>query len=361
MGTEIERRWLVRNLSGIGADAVRHIEQGYLERSSPLQSLRVRIIDNSSAVITGKTGTGMSRSEIEEPIPLAAARMLMEFCDHRITKTRHVIGPWELDVFSGVLEGVVLLEFESGNEQEVLDAVPPLWAGDPVDVTDSLTNLHLARLASDMTGPGGQTPLNLTAWDAARAVRRVVITGGPGSGKSTIMRGLKDRYPSGQFVPEVATLLMSEVGIRPGADPLSNRRFQQAVWRTQKIFERTSVEFAAMSGKDLVVMDRGTMDNAAYLPNGTTDLEKLFNTTARAEYSNYDLVLNLAVPPREVYEVIKCNNPARGEDFEGAVRLGNLISLAWECHPRYRAIGNHDGWEGKVAAVTRELDQLTAK
>jgi len=363
MGTEIERRWLLPSFHeddpAWHPNRTRRITQGYLERSDPLQSLRVRIVDDRTAVITSKRGTGMEREEEEHDIPLGAARTLMGIADHRLEKTRYHVGPWEVDVFHGPLQGLVLAELE-GKREEVLAAAPEPWMGPGVvEVTDSLTNLHLARWATDL-GTGGRQPLRLPDFEATMRIRRVVITGGPGSGKSTVLAELRPLYPEAMFVPEVATILISQVGIRPKADdPVSLAKFQQAVYRTQRIFERTSAEFAALEGKRLVVMDRGTMDNAAYI--GVRELERLVNTTARAEYSYYDAVIALEVPPRDIYERVKANNPARSEEYADAVALGERIGHAWSGHPNFRSIGNEDGWDGKVSWVQFVLDGLLGR
>jgi len=361
MGTETERRWLLPAFSLFAAglprpSRIRRIEQGYLERSDPLQSLRVRIVDGTDAVITSKRGAGMERTEVEEPLTLRAANILMDIADHRLQKVRYNFGPWEVDIFDNPLYGLVLAEFE-GERDDVLAARPEPWMGPGVvEVTDSITNLHLARWATDL-GTGGNRPLRLPNFEAVRRVRRVVITGGPGSGKSTVLTELRPHYPDAMFVPEVATILISQVGVRPKpGDPVSLAKFQQAVYRTQRIFERTSVEFAALEGKRLVVMDRGTMDNAAYI--GVRELERLMNTTARAEYSYYDAVIALDVPPRAVYERIKGNNPARSEDYPAAAALERAIVGAWSGHPKLAIVGNDGGWDGKVADVRRVLDGL---
>lgn len=368
MGTEIERRWLLPALPGtpgkLLARRTRHIAQGYLERSDPRMSMRVRIVDDAAAVITAKSGSGMERTEEECAIPLDAARILMARSDHRLEKTRYDVGNWEVDVFHGPLEGVVLAEFESTDRAAVLTAAPEPWMGPgAVEVTESLTNLHLARVATDLgtttlptTFPLMKVP-SLNVW----RVKRLVITGGPGSGKSTLLGILRTAYPDLMFVPEVATILISQVGIRPGDDAMSVRKFQQAVYRTQRIFEYTSREFASLGGKRAIVMDRGTLDNAAYLPGGAREFVSLVNSAVQSEFDNYDAVISLAVPPREIYDRIRGNNSARSESFEEAVRLGNLISLAWELHPHFTAVGNHDGWDGKVAAVRRILDGLLAQ
>lgn len=359
MGTELERRWRVHGLTLPEqlVEKVRHIEQGYLEVPSPLQSARIRIVDGKVAVGTVKTGTGMERDEIEDFIPMVLARAFMGTCAHRVEKTRYDVNGWEVDVFGGSLKGIVIAEFENTDREQVLRAVPPSWMGEVTEVTDSVTNLHLARLATDLNG-SGQDPLPLLDKGVDEKVKSIVLTGPPGSGKSGAINELRPQNPDIQFVPEVATILIRDLGVAPGPDAVSRNRFQRAIYRIQRIFEKTSLEFAAASGKRAVVFDRGTVDSAAYMDGGMKEFEKVFRTIAPAEYRNYDVVLCLAPAPQEVYEVIKANNPARGETYEQAVELGGRIWQVWGLHPCFRYITNGNSWQDKIDAVQRELDRL---
>ncbi|HXV27176.1 MAG TPA: AAA family ATPase [Candidatus Paceibacterota bacterium] len=361
MGKEIERRWLVFSVDEEKmpkADKLIVISQGYMERSSPLQSLRVRILNGSSAVITGKTGSGMVRQEDEHSISLKTAEMLMGFCDHRIEKSRSVFGKWTLDAFFGELHNVVILEYESDSEEEVAGASLPAWVTSAVEVTDSLTNLHLARLATDLKGTGAD-PVTALERRLTGRIRRVVIAGGPGSGKSTLLEEIRAGFPNAHIVPEVATIIIGQVGIKPFGDEMALRRFQRAVWRTQLIFEMTSMEQALAEGKNAVVVDRGTVDCAAYLPGGIAEMEELFRTSLEAEYRRYDAVLWLPVPPQHIYDRIRKNNPARSEDYRTAVDVGNRIFNAWMRHPQFRRLDSLDtrtgAWDEHVVNAFRLL------
>lgn len=124
MAKEIERKFLVKTgqikLPGNGD----HIHQGYLS-SVPERSVRVRL-KNDRAYLTIKGGTvDMERTEFEYEIPVNdATTMLNELCEKpTIEKHRFVLNykgfTWEVDVFHGENEGLVLAEIElisSGQE-----------------------------------------------------------------------------------------------------------------------------------------------------------------------------------------------------------------------------------------------------
>lgn len=114
---EIEHKYLVlddsfRHL----ATQVYHIEQGYI---SVQPTVRVRIRDEEAFLtIKGpKDPTGLMCSEYEYTIPLAHARELMKLCSGRtLTKERYLVPyqgfTWEVDVFFGRHEGLILAELE---------------------------------------------------------------------------------------------------------------------------------------------------------------------------------------------------------------------------------------------------------
>ena len=358
MPQEIERRFLVLNMDEGILDRIAApwaIQQGYFGDFSDSQHMRIRIINSRTAILTKKSGSGISREEENQPLEdILAANFLMANCRYKLYKTRYVIDGWELDIYSWPLGGIIVAEKEMESETESF--LIPEWILEAQEVTDSLTNLHLARFASELE----QTALeNLDVMDEilrmTNRVPTIVLTGGPCSGKSSMMALLKAN-PLIHCVPEIATILISQVGLKP----LSNiNRFQSTIYRTQRLFELTSIEQARDEGVRAVVFDRGTVDNAAYLEGGIYEMQKLFATTLTHEYSRYDLVACLEVPPKEIFEKEKSNNPARSETHEEALELQDRIINAWARHPNFRFIKNSGGWEQKVKKVSRLIEQYT--
>lgn len=146
MAVEIERKFLVRNDSwNDGTPGVR-IAQGYLSLD-PARSVRVRLAgENAWLTIKGAT-SGITRAEFEYPIPVADARDLLERClPSVIDKTRHRIRfgghLWEIDVFHGANEGLMLAEVELADESATL-RLPP-WVGAEVSSDARYYNTSLA-------------------------------------------------------------------------------------------------------------------------------------------------------------------------------------------------------------------------
>jgi adenylate cyclase len=150
MGTEIERKFLVKDDSWRNnVSSQKHIVQGYLVRDKKV-TLRVRIIDDAESVITIKAGgSEVSRSEFEYPVPLEDARAMMALCgDATIEKTRHEVNveglTWEIDVFGGANEGLVLAEIELSNEDQGF--AKPEWLGAEVSADPAYYNSTLAGI-----------------------------------------------------------------------------------------------------------------------------------------------------------------------------------------------------------------------
>ncbi len=148
MGVEIERKYLV-----VG-DAWRaqvvsstRIVQGYLARGEVTVRARIRG-DRAYLTIKGRS-QGIARSEFEYEIPVPDAEaMLTELAEGPVVeKTRHLIDvgghTWELDVFAGANEGLVMAEIELSDADEQFDL--PQWAGEEVSDDPRYYNVNLAR------------------------------------------------------------------------------------------------------------------------------------------------------------------------------------------------------------------------
>lgn len=148
MPQEIERKFLVTNDGWRGgADRGRRLRQAYLAQTD-LASIRVRIEDDTVAVLTIKSASsGLSRQEFEYPVPLRDAEALAKLRQGSVlTKTRfrvrHAGRTWEIDVYAGDNEGLVLAEIELTSEAEAIETPP--WVGP--EVTQD-PRYYAARLA----------------------------------------------------------------------------------------------------------------------------------------------------------------------------------------------------------------------
>lgn len=194
---------------------------------------------------------------------------------------------------------------------------------------------------------------------------RIVITGAPGAGKTTTVNTLrKDLGHMVVCAPEVATPLMMHLGIKPeeiGRDFVVQPKFQAAMYKMQKSLENISKEFALYTGKTAILFDKARVEMAAHilydrisLEEGKKIYKKIFGFSVEDAYKDYDLVLFLELPKKEIYDEIRSNNPARaGLPYEESLKVGDRVKEVWKNHPNFKFISQHENWEEKLK-VTRE-------
>ena len=151
MGVEIERKFLVRDESWHTPDLpFRHIRQGYLTPPDNPLSIRIRIVDQQTAVITLKsTNESLSRDEYEYAIPLDdALALIVSASGSLIEKTRFIRtegdARWEIDRFEGENAGLVVAEIELACEDAPIEL--PDWIGEEVTDEARFGNASLSRL-----------------------------------------------------------------------------------------------------------------------------------------------------------------------------------------------------------------------
>lgn len=135
MAQEIERKFLINDPRIVDSLPGERLTQGYLSHDKNA-TVRVRIAGTRGwLTIKGKT-VGATRSEFEYPVPEQDARqMLDELCGAGvIDKTRYRLPQgalcWEIDVFHGDNDGLIVAEIELPSEDTPFDK--PDWLGEEV-------------------------------------------------------------------------------------------------------------------------------------------------------------------------------------------------------------------------------------
>jgi adenylate cyclase len=148
MALEIERKFLVADDSWRSAvSSSTAIMQGYLAATGRA-AVRVRVRGEQAFLTIKGVTSEVTRTEYEYPIPLPdAAAMLQELAEGPIIeKVRHIVPvgdhEWELDVFAGDNEGLVMAEIELDDPDEPF--VTPDWVGEEVSDDPRYFNVNLA-------------------------------------------------------------------------------------------------------------------------------------------------------------------------------------------------------------------------
>ncbi len=159
--------------------------------------------------------------------------------------------------------------------------------------------------------------------------RLIVLTGGPGAGKTAVLEVVKRHLCAHVTVlPEAATILWTG-GFPRRATVGARMAAQRAIARVQRELEEVALDERTT---EVVLCDRGTVDGQAYWPGDPEALWAQLGTTREAELARYAAVIHLRTPSRE--QGYNHSNPARTESALQAAEVDARLVKAWGGHPR---------------------------
>ena len=147
MNLEIERRFLINESNFILPKVKKSIKQGYLFSDSN-QALRVRMIEKQYFLTYKYKKTSINRYEFEYLISEEDGEKLLSLSeDYIIVKERYYRKIdkhlWEIDVFHGENEGLIIAEVELEEEKEQINI--PDWIGDEISDNERYFNFNLSK------------------------------------------------------------------------------------------------------------------------------------------------------------------------------------------------------------------------
>jgi CYTH domain-containing protein/predicted ATPase len=194
-------------------------------------------------------------------------------------------------------------------------------------------------------------------------IPKIVVTGGPCSGKTTALAAIVQFCQDHGFypviIPEVATEL-----INSGFDR-TKPEFQEFILK-KILFEDHLRVRAALQGhfpdRTVFIFDRGLLDGRAYVTEEgfaeTLRKVELSLVDARDRYAGVIFLDSAAVGAEEFYTL--ANNTARNESLEEARDLNERTLCAWMGTPHFKQITNHTGrgFDEKITECLKALARI---
>lgn len=187
---------------------------------------------------------------------------------------------------------------------------------------------------------------------------RVVVTGGPGGGKTTAADLFRREIGSKVvLVPEAATLMFSS-GFPRSHDEASVKIIQRTIYQVQMQMEAL---YAVQNPGCILLCDRGTVDGAAYWPHDHPhEFFHAQGTTLKEELARYDAVLffeSAAVGGM----MIKGGNPVRDETGAEAVALDARLRDIWSQHPRFVLVPHNTSFFKKISSGLAAMESIVGQ
>jgi hypothetical protein len=186
---------------------------------------------------------------------------------------------------------------------------------------------------------------------------RLVLTGGPGGGKTTaadlFRREIGHRAV---IVPEAATILF-QGGFPRSKDRRALRAAQTTIYHLQRSLE--DVQDALFPGRTLLC-DRGTIDGAAYWPGPPDEYFEAVGSTLDDELRRYDAVIFFETAAVAGMS-IEGGNPVRNESLAEAVRLDAKLRELWGSHPKFILVSHNPSFFKKISFGLAALEGVFAQ
>ncbi len=163
--------------------------------------------------------------------------------------------------------------------------------------------------------------------------RLIVITGGPGAGKTAVLdMAKKILCKHVAILPEAASVVYGGGFWRLPSES-SRIAAQKAIFHVQREMENLVLwERQWATG----LCDRGTLDGIAYWPRSDDEFWRMTESTLEREYVRYTAVIHLHSPPEDLG--YNHSNPLRIESASDAQKIDAAIVRVWRGHPHYHSV-----------------------
>jgi predicted ATPase len=191
---------------------------------------------------------------------------------------------------------------------------------------------------------------------ASTSPLRIVLTGGPGAGKTTaadlFSREIGEEIT---LVPESATILFAG-GFPRVAESDAQRSVQRAIYEVQRSLEDVQTK---LFPDRVLLCDRGTVDGAAYWPDGTDGFFEAMGSTHAAELARYDHVIFFETAAAGGIS-FRSGNRYRTETDAEAIELDDRLRTLWSGHPHFHLVPHNPSFLRKITVALSILESVVA-
>ena len=183
--------------------------------------------------------------------------------------------------------------------------------------------------------------------------KKIALTGGPNSGKTTALTILKETFgPQVEVVREAATLVFSGGFPRQDNSVAHIEAAQKIIFVTTREMEELAEEY---SQAPIIICDRGTVDAAVYWPKGVEDFFNVMGTSLDKELARYDAVLHLSPPSNPAFYQ---STHVRTESLDQAFEIDRKIMEIWKNHPHRFIVEGKEHFFEKAEIIKNFVEKI---
>ena len=145
------------------------------------------------------------------------------------------------------------------------------------------------------------------------SMKKIVLTGGPSVGKTTVIEILAKRFYA--IAPEAARLVIEEERLKK-SDALP----WKDIFKFQTLVAERQLKLEAEAKSDLIFFDRGLVDGSAYCKVNNLPTPQLILENSKNRYDKVFFLESLG---------LYVEDGVRSKDFEDAEKIHNAIKQAY--------------------------------
>lgn len=177
-----------------------------------------------------------------------------------------------------------------------------------------------------------------------KRISKLVITGGPSSGKSSVIevvRAMKLSHVN--VIPECARVLLG-AGFPIPKSMEQIHFFQKSILSLQSNLEEAST-LNQNSNWTHLILDRGKLDGASFWPLGPEDFFSTFNLDPEIIIRSYDMVILLQLPEEKYFGG---QDQLRFHNYAESCKSEKVLIKIWSQHPNFIKIAGEKNFDYKL-------------